>query len=145
MVRMLDKIEGLLDRSTGAMSFVVIVPAWEHDFHFKALTDNRYNRGYFRINATDHCYCEGSQYNRKDKFRPAPFNTAVFCLQNERGRSEWPLTPEAEEDIRAVFSADIPAEKWKAKQDWEGLYVPKARRVQNEFYNFLVYKPEPNY
>ena len=129
MVSMLHRIESLLKSATGPMSFIVIVPAWEEDPHFNAFKSSSFQRGYVRISASDHCYCEGSAYNRKDKFRPAPFDTAVFCLQNEEGRRQWPFSLKAENELRAAFAADQPSEKWKARADHAGLYVPKGRRA----------------
>lgn len=132
MILMLRHIEHLIEHATGPISFLVIVPAWEADLHYVAFKNCAHQRGLLRVNAADHCYCEGAAYNRKDVFRPAPFDTALFCIQNEEGASCWPFTAVAEREIRMAFANDQPSEKWKTRTDYMGLYVPKSRRSGNE-------------
>ena len=129
MVKMLAHITSLLELSSGPMSFIIIVPAWTEDPHFAALSGSPFRKGLLIIPAAEHCYCDGSRYNRKDDFRPAPFDTAIFLLQNKEGHKLWPLTVDVEADIRAALKQDQPSANWKAQVESEGLYIPKSKRL----------------
>lgn len=83
------------------------VPAWKEDTHWDMLVNSTYAKGYFIIKADDHSYCQGSQYVRthEDKYRPAPFDTAFFFMQNQEGSLKWPLNDESEGKLRNAFKS----------------------------------------
>ena len=74
------------------MSFVVVVPAWKEDAHWSSLINNPFYKGHFVLDAADHSYCDGFQHESTlsssstgSLYRPAPFDTALFFLQNDQG------------------------------------------------------------
>ena len=76
------------------MSFVVIVPAWKEDVHWLSLINHPFYQGHFVLNAADHSYCDGFQHESTlsssstgSLYRPAPFDTALFFLQNDQGKT----------------------------------------------------------
>lgn len=129
MVQMVAHMEDLLSSATGPMSFAVVVPAWVDDSHWQLLVCSTFNRGYFTVPAAEHSYCDGGQHENSivEKFRPAPFDTAVFFLQNTAGSEKWPLSAESELKLRNAFAEARPsAETLKNQQD-RGLYSPKSK------------------
>lgn len=78
------------------MSFIVVVPAWKEDAHWSLLINNPYYQGHFVIDAADHSYCDGFQHentlsssSKGSLYRPAPFDTALFFLQNDQGNIDY--------------------------------------------------------
>ena len=136
MVVATDRMEALLRAATGPMSYAVVVPAWTSDPHFPRLLTSPYCTGHVVVAAADHAYCDGHQHESSlasgtHLYRPAPFDTAVFFLQNEAGRARWPLTAAAEADLRRAFQeAQPPAEFVRRQAENGGLYVPKGRRKE---------------
>jgi phosphorylated CTD-interacting factor 1 len=49
-----------------------------------------YKRAHLKVLQAEHGYFEGSQHDRINRFRIAPFDTSVIFLQNEAGRAKWP-------------------------------------------------------
>ena len=79
-------------QASGPMSFVVVVPAWKEDAHWSSLINNPFYRGHFVLDSSDHSYCDGFQHESTlsssssgSLYRPAPFDTALFFLQNDAG------------------------------------------------------------
>ena len=133
MVAATDRFEALLRVATGPLSFAVVVPAWTSDPHYPRLLASPHCAGHLVVHAADHAYCDGHQHESSlaggaHLYRPAPFDTAVFFLQNAAGRARWPLTPAAEADLRRAFQDAKPAEELLRRQADKGLYVPKGRR-----------------
>ena len=129
MVQMVEKMEQLLERATGPMSFAVVVPAWVEDEHWPRLLNSPDNKGYFIIPASDHSYCDGRQHDNSidERYRPAPFDTAIFFLQNKKGAKKWPLTPDTESSLREAFSSARPSQETILNQQNKGIYVPKFK------------------
>jgi phosphorylated CTD-interacting factor 1 len=129
MVQMVDRMERLLAKATGPMSFAVVVPAWVEDPHWERLTSSSFNRGQFTVAAAEHSYCDGGQHENSivQDFRPAPFDTAVFFLQNVAGSEKWPLSVESEARLRSAFAEAKPSEEILRNQRERGLYVPKSK------------------
>ena len=136
MLEMLFKMHRLLQKATGPMSFAVIVPAWTDEESWMSLCASPYlTHEPIVIQASDHSYADGSGYRRADwdgRARPAPFNTAVFFLQNEKGKEKWPLNESTEASLRQAFKSAVPDENLVKRQVKEGLYVPKKKRNQVE-------------
>jgi Phosphorylated CTD interacting factor 1 WW domain len=143
MADMVSRMESLLTSATGPMSFAVVVPAWTEDSHWPLLVNSPFNRGYIVVNAADHSYCDGAQHVGTASgpsivsaappsdvlYRPAPFDSAVFFLQNEAGHKKWPLTKEAEEELRSAFLQARPPEAMRKMNEDRGVYVPKFKRA----------------
>jgi phosphorylated CTD-interacting factor 1 len=129
MVQMVDRMEHLLAAATGPMSFAVVVPAWVEDPHWERLTSSAFNRGQFTVAAAEHSYCDGGQHENSivQDFRPAPFDTAVFFLQNVAGSEKWPQSVESEARLRSAFAEAKPSEETLRNQREKGLYVPKSK------------------
>lgn len=129
MVQMVNHMEHLLAKATGPMSFAVVVPAWVEDPHWEQLTSCGFNRGHVTVAAADHSYCDGGQHENSivQDFRPAPFDTAVFFLQNAAGCEKWPLSSGSEERLRTAFAEAKPSEETLRNQRDRGLYSPKTK------------------
>ena len=134
MIKMVKHIEQLLSAATGPMSFAVVVPAWEDDAHWPLLVGSAFTTGSFTVLAADHSYCDGGQHENSlaEKYRPAPFNTAVFFLQNKFGSELWPLTPASEGALRSAFAAARASEEALQNQRSRGLYVPASKVDQGQ-------------
>ena len=132
MIKMVNHIEMLLSAATGPMSFAVVVPAWEDDAHWPLLVGSAFTTGSFTVLAADHSYCDGGQHENSiaEKYRPAPFNTAVFFLQNKQGKELWPLNPASEASLKAAFAAARPSEEALENQRSRGLYSPTNKLDQ---------------
>ena len=78
---------------------------------------------------SEHSYCDGGQHENSivQDFRPAPFDTAVFFLQNVAGSEKWPQSVESEARLRSAFAEAKPSEETLRNQREKGLYVPKSK------------------
>jgi Phosphorylated CTD interacting factor 1 WW domain len=134
MIKMVKHMEQLLGAATGPMSFAVVVPAWEDDTHWPLLVGSAFTTGSFTVLAADHSYCDGGQHENSlaEKYRPAPFNTAVFFLQNKLGSELWPVTPASEGALRSAFTAARASEEALQNQRSRGLYVPANKVDQGQ-------------
>jgi Phosphorylated CTD interacting factor 1 WW domain len=134
MIKMVKHMEQLLSAATGPMSFAVVVPAWEDDAHWPLLVGSAFTTGSFTVLAADHSYCDGGQHENSlaEKYRPAPFNTAVFFLQNKLGSELWPMTPASEGALRSAFAAARASEEALQNQRSRGLYVPANKIDQGQ-------------
>jgi Phosphorylated CTD interacting factor 1 WW domain len=134
MIKMVKHMEQLLSAATGPMSFAVVVPAWEDDAHWPLLVGSAFTTGSFTVLAADHSYCDGGQHENSlaEKYRPAPFNTAVFFLQNKLGSELWPMTPASEGELRSAFAAARASEEALQNQRSRGLYVPASKIDQEQ-------------
>jgi hypothetical protein len=89
MVRHIEQL--LVAPNAGPLSFVVIVPGWLEMEAWSLLQESKHKRLEMLVAAKDHGYCSGAQHQRKDRYLEAPYDTAVFVLQNEKGRKRWPV------------------------------------------------------
>lgn len=55
--------------------------------------------------ALGHGYIEGNQQRLPTRWKTSAFDTSVFFLQNGAARARWPVTPEAEAELRAAFAS----------------------------------------
>ena len=127
MVQMVLRMDLLLAAATGPMSFAVVVPAWTEDAHWPLLLNSNFNMGHFVVTAAEHSYCDGRQHDNSidEKYRPAPFDTAVFFLQNNQGAEKWPLTSDSKAELKKAFAAAKPS---KESMQGKGIYIPKFKR-----------------
>jgi phosphorylated CTD-interacting factor 1 len=86
MEAMVTHLEALLAAAAaGPLSFAVVVPGWTEVPSWAALQASRHLRRTVLVAKADHGYCDGAQHQRQDRFRDAPYDTAVFFLQNQAG------------------------------------------------------------
>ncbi|KAI8606989.1 phosphorylated CTD interacting factor 1 WW domain-containing protein, partial [Chytriomyces sp. MP71] len=70
----------LLERAEGcakALSFVVILPAWEECACWDLLKGSRWLQGMTLLPGGKHGFLDGAQHQRMDKYRPSPYPTAI--------------------------------------------------------------------
>merc|ERR1712203_880809 len=73
------------------LSFVFVFPGWSESQAFQQLDKSLYLTSKVLIAASEHGYVSGAQHQRKDRYLDAPYDTAVFVLQNSAGRNKWPI------------------------------------------------------
>jgi len=130
MARMIVHMHNLLtnaEQHGGAMSFAVIVPAWQQDAHWSLLATSPYLTSSITIPSSDHVYCDGAQhqFSRAQRYRAAPFASAVFFLQNTKGKETWPCVPGEHGNLVKLEAA------WRQVKNvtpCTSEYVPKKRR-----------------
>ena len=121
MMTMCDHITSLLTTASGPMSFVVIVPGWEDDPVWIALSQNKFKKQQWLIAACDHGYCDGAQHQRQDRYRESTYDTGVFVLQNKLGAKKWPSNnPLVETSLREAMAHAIPTEMMKLRRLRDG-------------------------
>jgi phosphorylated CTD-interacting factor 1 len=120
MLAMFTHISSLLTASTGPMSYVVIVPGWEDDPAWIALSKSKFLRRRWIVAATDHGYCDGAQHQRQDRYRESPYDTGVFILQNDQGARRWPSGPEVEAALRVAMAHAVPTAMMKLRRLRDG-------------------------
>jgi phosphorylated CTD-interacting factor 1 len=104
----------LLESSDRPLSFVVFVPEW---------TDTRYGRimhpdnckfcvGHFLADKDHHRYVTGLQHlavnsinKTNHRYWTLPFPTHVYFLQNEAGRSKWPVTKDITTELKKIMES----------------------------------------
>jgi len=109
MAAAVKRMHALLEGTTAALSFVVVVPGWTEDAAWAALRASPFRRAHWLIAAADHGFCDGAQHKRQDLYRESPFDTGVFVLQNDAGQAAWPVSPALESELRAAFAAAVPS------------------------------------
>ncbi|CAM9239464.1 unnamed protein product, partial [Ectocarpus fasciculatus] len=109
MMTMCTHITTLLTTASGPMSFVVIIPGWEDDPAWIALSESKFKKQQWLIAACDHGYCDGAQHQRQDRYRESTYDTGVFVLQNDLGAKKWPSNnPLVESSLREAMAHAIP-------------------------------------
>jgi len=110
MDAMVDRMEAMLGAASGAMSFLVVIPAWEETRAFQRLAPEGSGGGRgmaaaqplrrsvwlreaFVVGREAHGFCDGAQHQRRERYRPASFDSLVAVLQNDAGARKWPLGP----------------------------------------------------
>ncbi|KAK1901932.1 mRNA (2'-O-methyladenosine-N(6)-)-methyltransferase [Dissostichus eleginoides] len=107
MDAMVTHFEGLLEKSSEPLSFIVFVPEWR-DPVTPALTRmeaSRFLRHQMTVTAFEHEYRSGSQHicKRDEMYYRAVHGTAVIFLQNDAGFSKWAPTPERLAELTAAY------------------------------------------
>jgi len=136
MIAMGKKLERLLnDDGRGALSFLVVVPAWGAGIPFcRDLESSIHMRASSRIKASHHAFCDGAQHtkpllSKKDDnsrvqpdMRPSSWDTAVILLQNDAGAMRWSVNKsKLEESFCNAFkdaSKHVP-QKYATLGEWE--------------------------
>jgi phosphorylated CTD-interacting factor 1 len=131
MVCMVDKLDSLFKDSVAEpgypLSFAVIVPAWLEDSSYQRLCAHKFLEEHILISKVDHGFCDGAQHQRRDRYRASPYDTAVFLLQNEKGKRKWPSKGAAphtnlslEADLREAFATGVPTLAMTERRKREG-------------------------
>ena len=104
MALKMNSLLSISKKKKKTLSFVVIIPEWDHTTGWNTLKNSKYLRNHIVIQQRDHGYTEGAQHLlNKSRFRIATFNTSVFILQNKRGKKKWPITDEFIEELKNSF------------------------------------------
>ena len=105
-----SKISALLTEISSALSFSVIVPGWSDSPSYQSLSSSPHVVYRCLIAASDHGYVDGAQHQRQDRFLAAPYDTAVFVLQNKAGRDKYGGWRDEgfEKELRQAFAKGIP-------------------------------------
>mmetsp|Transcript_40 Transcript_40/g.114 ORF Transcript_40/g.114 Transcript_40/m.114 type:complete len:524 (-) Transcript_40:214-1785(-) len=90
MKRMAEHIHSLLCKSTGPMSFCVIIPAWSSTEGWRSLEQSQFLRASLTVSQKEHGFCEGLQHSQATRYRIATFDSSMFFLQNDAGNERWP-------------------------------------------------------
>jgi Phosphorylated CTD interacting factor 1 WW domain len=128
MVRMVTKLESLLSQDLLPLSFIIIVPVWlEDSSSYHALLTSPYKKHHFILAKADHGFCDGSQHQRRDRYRTSPYDTAVIVWQNKLGTQQYSPPMDDDDDweleIRKAFATGVPtiAAKQRRIRDGRGL------------------------
>jgi hypothetical protein len=89
----------------GCLSFVVVIPHWPAVAAWLKLSESRFRRGGFDVEAAEHSYVDGAQHLRgRAHFRPSSFGTTVAVLQTSKAAKRWPWTETAAKELRAAMA-----------------------------------------
>lgn len=131
----LHHIEDILVQSSKALSFILVVhcrPSSDLESCDKSITGSNFFAGKLTVRAREHSLCEGFQHRKTHLLHLALLDTTLYFLQNEAGKTRWPLTPENERKLRNVFAG--------RSEDYiepEPAPVPKKREeVERELLEF---------
>ena len=91
------------EKSSNSMSFVVMIPRWEHCKGWSSMSSSSFLRANLLLRRRDHGYCEGRQHARPTRYRIAPCDTSVFILQSSMGLEKWPPTESKAKSIVEAF------------------------------------------
>ncbi|GFH48598.1 hypothetical protein CTEN210_05074 [Chaetoceros tenuissimus] len=153
MTFMEEAIHSLLeDKSKGPLSFLIIVPDWGGtNSTAEVCMNSKFNRASTCISASQHVFADGAQHRVSERWRPSSWDTAVILLQNDRGKSKWPMTADQlSEAITSSFSRskntggpeknDEDVYAWEArgikKGGRQGKNIPIKRKSKNGHTDF---------
>ena len=129
MDAMAARIDALLADASprrGALSFVVVVPAWGAGAKAAAaLEASAFCRAALRVRASEHGFCDGAQHSAAadatpNRHRPSSWDTSVTLLQNDAGARRWPLSSAAlDAGFGAALRASMGAAGGKTLEQWE--------------------------
>eukprot|EP00960_Hanusia_phi_P058834 763996-Hanusia_phi.AAC.10 len=97
-------MEDIFSKSELPLSFVIIIPYLPDQNGWKRVYDSEYKKAHLKVKQAEHGYFEGSQHDRINRYRIAPFDTSVIFLQNEAGSHKWPATKEKLVKLRSAPS-----------------------------------------
>jgi phosphorylated CTD-interacting factor 1 len=121
MAAMVRHIEQLLAAPAAkALSFVVIVPGWTEMVAWALLQESKFKQLEMLVAAADHGYCSGAQHQRKDRYLEAPYDTAVFVLQNKQGAKRWPVPVGFVDLLQEAMAQATPTDAMKERRRSEG-------------------------
>ena len=132
MDAMVDKMEALLAAAAGPMSFFVVIPAWAETRAFQRLAPpgpagggkgaplarSAWLREAFVVGREAHGFYDGGQHQRRERHRPASFDSLVAVLQNGAGAEKWPVGPGGafRRELGEAFAA---AASGPSLEEWE--------------------------
>ena len=105
--KMVAHMEMLLGSSEKPLNFAIIIPYLPDQQGWNLVYNSIYKRAHLKVLQSEHGYYEGSQHDRINRFRIAPFDTSVIFLQNEAGRSKWPATKAKLRLLREAFKPKL--------------------------------------
>jgi hypothetical protein len=141
MLAMVNHMEVLFTKATGALSFIVVVPGWKESEAFQRLKSSKWNKKALPIAQKDHGFCDGAAHQRRDRYRISPYDTFFFFLQNDAAASKWPVTEIAINELRAAMACGVPSPSMQARHDKagrgtddiaRGVYKGKKRKATGE-------------
>ena len=141
MLAMVNHMEVLFKKATGALSFIVVVPGWKESEAFQRLKASKWNKKSLPIAQKDHGFCDGAAHQRRDRYRISPYDTFFFFLQNDTAASKWPLTEIAINELRSAMACGVPSPSMQARHDKagrgtddiaRGVYKGKKRKATGE-------------
>ena len=141
MLAMVNHMEALFKKATGALSFIVVVPGWKESEAFQRLKASKWNKKSLPIAQKDHGFCDGAAHQRRDRYRISPYDTFFFFLQNDTAASKWPLTEIAINELRSAMACGVPSPSMQARHDKagrgtddiaRGVYKGKKRKATGE-------------
>ena len=101
-MQVVDHVHALLDNPDAkALSFAVVMPAWEDSAAWKLLQQSPCKRGEVRLKRSEQAWRTGDVTpSGAGEARRVPMDTDIFWLQNEAGAQTWPVTDEKMAAIR---------------------------------------------
>jgi hypothetical protein len=120
MDAMATHITALFAAATGPLSFVVVVPVWDTAAFYLSISSSPELRRTIVIPKEEHGFCDGASFQRQDRYRDSPYDTALFILQNKAGHTKYPCNANIEMRIREGFASGIPTEGMRLRQAKEG-------------------------
>ena len=105
--KMVAHMEMLLGSTEKPLNFAIIIPYLPDQEGWNLVYNSAYKRAHLKVLQSEHGYYEGSQHDRINRFRIAPFDTSVIFLQNEAGRSKWPATKAKLRLLREAFKPKL--------------------------------------
>lgn len=112
MLAMSLRIEKLLHKAQGPLSFVIFVPGWADTPSFYMMRDSVFNRcpdgqKYLLCAKHDHAYQDGFQHKTTLEHRTALADSFIFFLQNDAGAKKWLITRQVVERIDYEFRREV--------------------------------------
>ena len=80
------------DRSSRALSFVIITPHWPGRTSWENLAGSPHVAHVQIVPLREHGFLEGAQHTKQTQYRIASCNTSVVFLQSRSGRKRYPIT-----------------------------------------------------
>uniref|UniRef100_A0A8D0AFY1 mRNA (2'-O-methyladenosine-N(6)-)-methyltransferase n=1 Tax=Sander lucioperca TaxID=283035 RepID=A0A8D0AFY1_SANLU len=135
MDAMVTHFEGLLEKSSEPLSFIVFVPEWR-DPVTPALTRmeaSRFLRHQLTVPAYEHEYRSGSQHicKREEMYYRAVHGTAVLFLQNDAGFVKWAPTTERLAELTAAYRPSPSRPSTFGSSDWSRALSLNLQRQQS--------------
>ncbi|EKX51571.1 hypothetical protein GUITHDRAFT_102834 [Guillardia theta CCMP2712] len=107
ILKMIDHMEDIFSKSSLPLSFIIIIPYLPDQNGWRRVYSSEYKRAHLKVKQAEHGYFEGSQHDRINRYRIAPFDTSVIFLQNEAGSEKWPATKEKLLKLRNAFKPKL--------------------------------------
>jgi len=93
----------LLDKSTGPLMFIFLIPNWKHRGEYEKLKTCQYLAGTMKLKQQEHAYFSGTQHRDNQLYRLASFNATLYFLQNSEAHIKYPVTSEKLNRLKEAF------------------------------------------